>query len=220
MDKMKINTKGIMDFVWEIADVLVTLIKGILIIGGAVASASADVVLGALTLALLLVNTSGTIEEVKYAPVMISLGASGIQLILWQIIQNKGGVRKVLSSKNIASLIAFVAVFLMKFADDFMDVTIVNYLMVGSVLPISLGDSLFSLLRNSVMFIVWVLTGFSEIFVVNAIELMKGMKQENQHLHQNQTRPVPTNKYIPSQYGKTKFNMNDEIFDQLKGKKN
>ena len=219
MNKVKINTKGIMSGVWEIVDVLVTLIKGVLIIGGAVASASADVVLGALTLALLLVNTEGTIPSVKYAPIMISLGASGVQLILWQIIQNKGGVRKVLSSKNIALLIAFGAVFLMKFADDFMDVTIVNYLMVGSVLPISLGDSLFNLLRNSVMFIVWVLTGFSEIFVVNAIELMKGMKQENQHLHQNQTRPVPT-KYIPGQYGKTKFNMNDEIFDQLKGKKN
>ena len=45
MDKMKINTKGIMSGVWEIVDVLVTLIKGMLIIGGAVASASADVVL-------------------------------------------------------------------------------------------------------------------------------------------------------------------------------
>ena len=136
---------------------------------------------------------------------MISMGASGIQLILWQIIQNKGGVKKIWQG-DIAIKIAFIATFLMKFADDAMDVTIVNHLMAGSILLTSLGPTLFRGLQVTVMFIVWVLTGFSEIFVVNALELLKDVKnlEDIRHIRHPQDssqkpryQPQNTSNHIP-----------------------
>lgn len=180
--------------VWEIVDVLVTFIKGVLIIGGSVASAGADVVLGALTLALLLVNTAGATDGVKFAPVMISMAASGIQLILWQIVQNNGGMRKIWHSGGLAIRGAFALVILMKFADDFMDVSIVNHLMVGSILSSSLGSDFYRILQGMVMFIVWVVTGFSEIFVVSAIEIMKINKPAQAQPQQNHYHPKTDDK--------------------------
>lgn len=191
----RFENTDVMSIFWSIAGFLITIIRGLLIVGGgAIAASLADVILGALTLDLLLVNTEGTIDAVKYAPIVLSMGASGVQLILWQIVQKRGGLRQVFASKDLVSKLVFGGVIAMKFADDFMDISIVNYLMIGSLLPGMLGWW-FIPLKGAVLFITWMLTGFSEIFVVNAIEIMKAtpkqeQKQETkQEHHQQHNKP-------------------------------
>lgn len=214
--KISIDSNGIMAFVWSSVDFLITIIKGILIIGGAIGASLADVVFGALTLSLLLVNIEGTAPEVRYAPILVSMGASGIQLILWQLIQNKGGIARLWKSRDFALIVSLFAVILMKFGDDYMDIAIINYLMVGSVLPASLGPTMFSFLKAAVLFIVWVLTGFSEIFVVNAVEILKGFKQDtssqkNQQSH-NSSHNNPGKQYRPNNP------LSQETFDRLRNR--
>jgi hypothetical protein len=112
----------------------------------------------------------------------------------------------------------------MKFGDDFMDISSTNYLMVSSPLITTFGEQYFRVLKTAVMFIVWVLTGFSELFVVKAIELLKtNNKQVQQKPVQHQVPPYkPGSGDNHPKFQSRSFRLSDDdIIDALrKGKKN
>lgn len=175
----KVTIDAMWDRAWEVMDWLLNVLKVILILGGAFATSLADIALGTVTLSILLSNTGVfSIWWGKFIPLLLSLGSTGVQLILWQIVQRDGGIQKAWRT-GLGSAAAIVAVILMKFADDFVDLTSVNVLMVNNDLLVILGGHWYTVLQWSVFLVVEVLAGFSELFVVNAVRLMRDVTNRN-----------------------------------------
>lgn len=183
---------------WKTMDWILNVLKALLIVGGAVATAFADIALGTITFTLLLSNVGVyTITWGKYIPFMLSLASTGIQLILWQMVDKRGGIRRAWKV-GIAMKIALLAVVLMKLGDDFVDITSVKVLMVNSNLPNLIGMAWFNGLTNMALLITEVIAGFSEIFVVNAVRLMQAITDREPNISR-ETQPfvAPKSSYQP-----------------------
>ena len=180
------NTKGVSftiqgfwKIVWEALEWLVAVAEGIGILGGAMAAVLADVALGTVTFAALLSNTAAfNVSWGKWIPFLLSLGSTGIQIMVWQMVNTRGGLGAAWRA-SAAMKIALVSVLVLKIGDDFIDLTSVDILMAGNNIAAIVGVKWYTWLQYFAFGVVEVMAGFSEVFVVNAVRVMKSISGDS-----------------------------------------
>lgn len=189
------------------------------IVTGGLAASLADWVFGAVTMAVLLSKYSGW--ENGWAKWVVggifSLALWGIQIILWQLILT-GKIGK-LSNNRTYIFWMYVLVFLviggMKFGDDLSDLFGVYWLVRDNPMKDVFTHNLYLTLLSTIMFLAWVVCGFSEIFMALSINLLKSndnqqtfkpayQNNQNQkgHTNQNQHKGFDRRKELEGKYHK------------------
>lgn len=175
------------------------VIKGIGIIGGGIFASIADWVFGSVTFSVLFSNYGFKDGLLAWLiGLCISMGAWGVQLILWQVLMSGKYSRM---NGSWPQKLVFGAVILMKFADDMTDIMAVFWMLKDNPFQGHLHPSLYVTFIGVVYFLVWVLVGFSELFVSMSISLLKPGGQQTYQNHGKQKsnyQPKPQVKYDPN----------------------
>lgn len=166
------------------------------IVTGGLAASLADWVFGAVTMAVLLSRYQGW--ENGYAKWIVggvfSLALWGIQIILWQLVLT-GKIGRI-SNNRAYTFWMYVSVFLvitgMKFGDDISDLFGVYWLVRDNPMKDVFSPNLYLTLLCTIMFLAWVVCGFSEVFMALSINLLKANdKNENQNFKPNHQSFIP-----------------------------
>lgn len=165
---------GMSDHVWDLALTIIEVIsdvtKATMFIGGVISANLADVVMGSITISYLFggfnANVFGT--PVWALGIIISMGASAIQIYLWSLLSKRNiGFKEIWNWKKLPSDIKtfLIMAFFIWFADTLIDVSPVALLV---------GNSQFQgiqWLNNILIFfvgaIIFVLCGFAELLTTN-----------------------------------------------------
>lgn len=156
------------------------IVKGIGLVGGGIMASLADWIFGTVTFSILFSNY-------EYGPNLgwmnvivgfaLSMGAWGVQLIMWQILMT--GRHKRFSGVLMAVLGMII---LMKIADDVTDLMAVYWMLKDNPLQSSpaMPHNIYMFFFWTVFVLVWILVGFSEIFVSFSISILRGQESSKQ----------------------------------------
>jgi len=187
-----------------IAEWLVNAVKSVLIIAGVMCASIADVAFGTITLNQLLSNLHGIVimgmDISRQMPFIISIAASGIQIIMWQIIEDKRGITSIYKSKNLGIWLGVIGVVILFLADTYTDVTALLYMTYGNTLVTMIDPDIYMWLLYAVVAIGTFLAGFSEVFMVLAFEYFRegSDKKENKHQQPQPQVQRPSHQVQPS----------------------
>lgn len=159
------------------------------IVTGGLAASLADWVFGAVTMAVLLSKYSGW--ENSWAKWVVggifSLALWGIQIILWQLVLT-GKIGRISNNKTYIFwmyVLVFLVITGMKFGDDISDLFGVYWLVRDNPMKDVFTHNLYLILLSTILFLAWVVCGFSEIFMALSINLLKS-NDSQQTFNQNQ----------------------------------
>lgn len=166
------------------------------IVTGGLAASLADWVFGAVTMSVLLSKYSGWENGwAKWAVGGIfSLALWGIQIILWQLVLT-GKIGRLSNNKTYIFwmyVLVFLVIICMKFGDDISDLFGVYWLVRDNPMKDVFTHNLYLTLLSTILFLAWVVCGFSEIFMALSINLLKSndnqqtFKPQYQSFNQNQ----------------------------------
>lgn len=175
-DNLTVMTQKSLSWSLAVFEKINDVIKGIGIIGGGIFASIADWVFGSVTFSILFSNygfKDGL--SVWMIGLCISMGAWGVQLILWQVLMS-GKYSRI--GENWPQRLVFGAVILMKLADDMTDIMAVFWMLKDNPFQGHINGSLYTMFVGVVYFLIWVLVGFSELFVSMSISLLKPNKQD------------------------------------------
>lgn len=147
-----------------------------LLLGGVFASLT-DWLLGGITYSLAFSafpGWEGTPTGI-FAAGIISMGLWGVQIMLWQFLLNGGLTEK--RKMSLPVVLGLIAVVVLKIGDDFTDVGGIIYVLQGNPLEINMAASIYKPLYNSLVGIIWIMTGFSEAFLSFAVYFLRGSEQ-------------------------------------------
>lgn len=169
-------------WVFNATEVVLDVIKGIMIVGGIIASNLADFIMGSIGISLI-VNTK--ISSLTFVNgfgfgSVLSMGSSAIQIYMWSLIQKRGITAKMLLNpkmwKNIPQDVRgflWSALFLW-IIDTILDVSPTFVLFTPENFTNMMW--LYYLLVTSVIIIVTILCGFAEILTSNMRAMLAGSK--------------------------------------------
>ncbi len=182
-NKLSGSRTGMSDTAWHwvlnITDVVTDLIKSVVVILGILAANVADTIMGSIAVSLLVrpeiqqYSNYSWINPMNFG-IIISLGASSIQIYMWSLIQKKKISFKTLVNpknwkylpKEIGGFLAFAG--LLWAIDTFLDVSPMFVFYTSAVYG---STGLYPYLVTGVTIIVIILCGFAEILTSN----MRGM---------------------------------------------
>lgn len=169
-------------WVFNATELILDVIKGIMIVGGIIASNLADFIMGSIGISLI---TNTKISSLSFVNgfgfgSILSLGSSSIQIYMWSLIQKRGITAKMLLTpkmwKNIPQDVrGFLgtAMFLWVI-DTLLDVSPTFVLFTPENFTGMMW--LYYLLVSSVVIIVTILCGFAEILTSNMRAMLSGSK--------------------------------------------
>lgn len=173
--QLELISNGWMDKVVDIFDLLNNLTKSAGILLGGVLASGADWIFGAVTIASLMVGSEYLPVKAEYVGVVISGAMWGIQLMLWQLLLSNRAI-EALSNKRfwkIDKVLLAVLILGMKLGDDFIDVSSLNWLINPNSYQGVMDLPAFEFLLMVIRFVIWVVTGFSELFIAISLSLLK-----------------------------------------------
>lgn len=169
-------------FVFGATEIVLDIIKGVMIVGGIIASNLADFIMGSIGISLI-VNTN--ISNLTFVNgfgfgSILSMGSSSIQIYMWSLIQKRGISAGMLLNpkmwknipKDVRSFL-WTALFLW-IIDTILDVSPTFVLFTSE--NFSHMPTLYSILVSSVVIIVAILCGFAEILTSNMRAMLAGQK--------------------------------------------
>lgn len=177
---------GMSDVAWRwvfnATEFALDVIKGVMIVGGIIASNLADFIMGSIGISLIIntkINTLTFVNGFGFGSIL-SMGASAIQIYMWSLIQKRGISAKWILTprmwKNIPNDVRgflWTALFLWAI-DTLLDVSPTLVLFTPENF---IGMTwLYNLLVISVMIIVTILCGFAEILTSNMRAMLAGSK--------------------------------------------
>lgn len=159
------------------------------IVTGGLAASAADWVFGAVTMAVLLSKYQGWDNSWAKWVVggIFSMALWGIQIILWQLVLS-GRIAEISNNRRYTfwmNVGVFFIITLMKFGDDVSDLFGVYWLMRDNPMKDVFDANLYLVLLSTVLFLAWVVCGFSEVFMSLSINLLKNGKQEQNNQNRN-----------------------------------
>lgn len=162
-------------------------IKSAGIIIGGLAASLADWITGSVALSVLFSGANLSFPAWIVGTIW-SLGSWGVQLLLWEIILS-GKANKLWSSTW--NKVTIIAVVVLKFLDDIIDLMAVYYMVYNSplkeIIPSGIAYNIFIVVTYLLSYI---LVGFSEVFVSVAIYTLRGTPVSDN----TQTRRVPSSR--------------------------
>lgn len=169
-------------WVFNATELILDVIKGIMIVGGIIASNLADFIMGSIGISLI-VNTKITsltfVNGFGFGSIL-SMGASAIQIYMWSLIQKRGITAKMLLNPKLWGKIPSdvrgflgTAMFLW-LIDTLLDVSPTFVLFTPENFTGMMW--LYYLLVGSVLIIVTILCGFAEILTSNMRAMLAGAK--------------------------------------------
>jgi len=188
-------SNAVWDWTLKITEITLDITKAIMVIGGIIAANMADVIMGSIGVTILFggYGTSFNNTPVWIIGTVMSMGASAIQIYLWSLLQRRNiGISQMFHWKKLPPdikgfLVMAIGVW---FIDTFIDVSPIALMVQTSQyksLPI-----LYNIMVWSVVVLVFILCGFSEILTSNMrAMLMTGnpSKQNGQPTYNNSRKP-------------------------------
>jgi hypothetical protein len=188
-------SNGVWGFTLAITEIILDIIKAIMVVGGIVAANLADVIFGTVGITILFGGSSALFNgtPVWVIGLILSMGASAVQIFLWSLIQKRGiGISQILKWKRLPEDIKmFMSMALVVWVlDTLIDMSPIALLVQNSQYE-SITPLYFAMI-GAVSIIVFILCGFSEIMTSNMrAMLMAGSdnsKKNSQQQSNNQTQ--------------------------------
>jgi hypothetical protein len=203
---------GIWNLTLTILEILLDIIKAVMVLGGVLAANLADVLMGSIAISILF---GGATKDLYGIPawqigVIISVGASAIQIVLWMMIKNRGyGLKDLLNFKRLPTEVKtfLVGAVIIWFFDTMTDVSPVFLLVKESGFQ-QIGP-LNNILIAGVTIMVVILCGFSEPLTANIKFLLKESEGKQQY-NQNQQRQGNNNKNYNQSNNNGRNQMNNQ----------
>jgi hypothetical protein len=192
------------------------VIKGFGIIAGGLAASLADWVTGSIALSVLF---SGVELPKPFTPIIIgtiwSLGAWGVQLLLWEMILS-GNMNKGLWKGKWGNALAVGGAVVLKVCDDIIDLLAIFYMLQNNTIQGFMNKDTYLLITGVVYILSWILVGFSEIFVSISIHMLRGNRSSQPS---NQSRSSNSGGFFNRKKSKRSTYhpayLNDNIISQL-----
>lgn len=168
--------------VFKITEIVLDIIKGGMIIGGIIAANLADSIMGSVAISFMIKPEIQAYTQYSWLNpmtfgVILSLGASSVQIYMWSLIQKKKiGFRTLINPKNWKNIPKDVAGFLSVAAflwavDTFLDISPMFVFYTNNVYG---QTGLYPYLVMAITFIVIMLCGFAEILTSNMRNMLLG----------------------------------------------
>lgn len=153
------------------------MFKSLGVLVGGIATSLADWLLGAYTMSVLFSGSASMTPTESFGTGLVfSLALWGIQIIMWRLVFT-GKVTKVAKGNNNTKIwlyaFVFLGILLMKFGDDFSDVIGVFWAIKDNPMQFALPSDVYVALRSTILFLVWCVCGFAEVFVAISLNLLK-----------------------------------------------
>jgi len=179
--KKQENRYGMTSNVWEktltATETLLDIIKAIMVVGGILAANLADVIFGAVGITILFGGSSALFNgtPVWVIGLILSMGASAIQIFLWSMIQKRGiTISHLIHWKKLPTDVqTFLAMAFTVWALD----TLIDMSPIALLVQNSQYESitpLYIVMVASVSILVFILCGFSEIMTSNMRAMLTG----------------------------------------------
>lgn len=143
-------------------------LKGFGIITGGLAASLADWITGSIALGVLFYGADLPVPAWIIGTIW-SMGSWGVQLLLWEMILS-GKASKLWNNSAIGHRVTLVAVIVLKFLDDAVDLMAIYYMIYKSPLEAMVeNETVYTIFIVVVYALSYILVGFSEVFVSFAI---------------------------------------------------
>lgn len=168
--------EAILDGALSITEVVVSILKAIVIVGGIIGANLADTGFGTLALSFMfgggMLNISAMTAN-NWLSVFVSTGTSAIQVYLWTLLSKRGiGLKHLVNFKKLPSDIQgfIIGAGIVWLFDTILDISPLSILIRGSLYE---GGSWFTIVKIIVYVLVFLLCGFAEPLTANMRQMLE-----------------------------------------------